>query len=205
MLKSNRINENQLEFQHHNIKTPIILGVVFAIIGGFITYQGLQTDWSAMDENTALLAFGLVFLVGGISGAIFGPRTHTYLFNKEDNRVSYECKKMSGTEESTFPMEGITRLVVTKKRQKSSNDSSSKKITYTYQLEYESGDTVEIGKVNKKYRKSVLASSSVRPEAIEELASFLDIPIKEFGFKDVVNEMKNTLTDLMAEKESEKT
>ena len=205
MMRSNRLNDHQLEFKNNLIITPILLGVIFAGIGGFMVYQGWPPNFSEWDEDTILSTVGLLFFIGGISGAVFGPRSHVYLFDKNSKTIAYKCKKLVGEKSDTFPMEGIKRILITKQRKRSSsnskgNSNNRKKIEYSYLLDYESGDNFELGSVTKNLNTFTLAKKSPRPKAIQDLREFLDVPIEELGFKEVFSEMKNTIKDLMAEK-----
>jgi len=204
MMRSNRLSENQLEFKNSLIIPPILVGVIFAGVGGYMAYQGWPLDFAEWDDETVVATLGFLFGVGGMLLAIFVPRSHIYLFDKNKNTIDYECKKLIGQKSDTFPMDGINRILITKQRKRSGsnkgNSNSSKKIEFTYLLEYESGDNFELGKVSKSSSRFALATKSPRPKAIQELREFLDVPIEELGFKEVFSEMKNTIKDLMAEK-----
>lgn len=205
MMRSNRLNDNQLEFKNSLIIPPILLGVIFAGVGGYMVYQGWPLDFTEWGDETVVATLGLLFGVGGVLGAIFGPRSHIYLFDKNKGTIAYRCKKLVGKKSDTFPMEGINRILITKRRKRSGsnkgNSNNSKKIEFSYLLEYESGDNFELGKVTKNHSRFALATKSPRPKAIQELREFLDVPIEELGFKEVFSEMKNTIKDLMAEKD----
>jgi hypothetical protein len=207
-MKSEKINENQLLYTNNSIAAPIIIGVVFAIAGSFMAYNGFLGDWRGGEEETMLFGLGLLFLVGGVLTVILGPRTHSYLFDKAENEIHYECKKMTGNINDTFSMEGMKRIVITRQRGKSGSSNSSsggkKKITFKYLLEYEQGDNIELGQINKSFNRSMLASNTPEPEAIKELSAFLDIPVESVGFKETFEYMKNTIKDIISAERSER-
>lgn len=202
MLKTNRLSEDVMEFRNSIIFQPIILSIAGLIAGGFLFNYALGTEWLAMNEDTIAMGLSVACILGGVAGLIFGPQVHTYVFDKEKNKIFYTRKKLTGTLTNTFVLDEVKRIVITISRNKGSDNKKS--IEYKYNLQFEDEDMIEIASKNKKYGRRSRMSGGYRPGEIDELGEFLEIPIEKMGLKESFGEMIGTIKDMMDEKKAEK-
>ncbi len=196
-MKAYKRGDRALKFVNRNIFGPFIGGVVLLVIGPVLVLQGLEGNWTEWTEYTFMVSIGSVLGLIGLFVAPFGPRVHTYIFDKEGNKIGYECKKLGRNRYNSYALDEASRIIVSKEiRRRRSGSSKTRrrsrtKVIYKYLLEFSNGSRIELG---RKSRNNIMFAigGAKTPAAINELSNFLDIPIEQFGMQEMFNQVKET-------------
>lgn len=209
-MKAIKQSDRALKFVNRNVIIPLLGGVLLLAIGPVIAMNGLEGNWTEWTEYTFMVAIGSLMVIGGLYVAPFGPRIHTYIFDKEGNKIDYECKKLGRNRYNSFKLDDANRIIVAqeirRRRSKgtsSTNRGSRTKVIYKYLLEFSNGSRIELG---RKSRNNILFAigGSTTPAAIDQLSKFLDIPVEQFGFQEMFNQIKDTAQSVFSGEMPEK-
>ena len=177
--------------------------MLLAVVGPVLVSNGLEGDWTGWTEYTFMVAIGSVMAIGGLLGAIFGPRVHIYIFDKENNKIAYECKKLGRNRYNSYALDQTSRIIIAKeirRRRRSRRDRSrtrNYRVIFKYLLEFSNGSTIELARKSRNNVLFVIGGSST-PAAIDELSKFLDIPVEQFGIQEFFNKVKDTAQSVMS-------
>ncbi len=204
-MRARKISDQKLEFKNRIVLLPIVFGIVAAVGGGFLFMEGMEGDWMAWNEYTAMTAGGAVLVIGGLLGLTLGPRVHIYNFDKGENKIAYECKKLGKNKFGSYSLEDASKIIIAKEiRRNRSNRNrggslNNYRVVYRYLLEFSNGARIQLGKKSRQTGVLAFVSGST-PKAISRLSSFLDIPIEEPGIKEAISQVTDTFRDVMAGK-----
>ena len=204
-MRARKISDQKLEFKNSVILLPIIFGLVAAVGGGFLFMEGMEGDWMAWNKYAAMTAGGAALVIGGLLGLTLGPRIHIYNFDKGENKIAYECKKLGSNKYGSFSLEEVSKIIIAKEiRRKRNNNNSggplnNYRIVYKYLLEFSNGARIQLGQKSRQSGVLAFVSGST-PKAISNLSSFLDIPVEEPGIQEAISQVTNTFRDVMAGK-----
>lgn len=205
-MRARKLSDQKLKFKNSVILLPIIFGLVATVGGGFLFMEGMEGDWMAWNEYTAMTAAGSAFFIIGLFILTLGPRVHIYNFDKGENKIAYECKKLGKNKFGSYSLEEASKIIIAKEIRRRRNNSNTGggplnnyRVVYRYLLEFSNGARIQLGKKSRQSGVLAFVSGST-PKAISALSSFLDIPIEEPGIQEAISQVTNTFRDVMAGK-----
>ncbi len=208
-MKSKKIDDNTLEFTYSNIFLPVIFSLIFLTAGGWMVQKGLSGDWQGGGDDTVFAAVGAVVLIVALILIIFGPIVNTFRFEKNRNQIFQKKRRTFGLKEHTYSLDEVNHILVRKHIRRRSNSSGSHsagkrrvKITYSYHLVFNDHRQV---KMARRGERIGFISGSVVPDAVADVANFLDVPIeKPAGIGEVVNQVKTAFQGVVSAIKEEK-
>lgn len=205
MIRSKKIESDVLEFKHSEILFPVLGGIVFMLIGGFVLNQGLQGPYTEETEYMFAAGMGALFSIIGACLLLFVTKVNIFHFNKQTGNIEYERKRLLPNIRETFPMDKVKKILIAKQIRRNRNRSSSgrrrssTRIIYKYLLEFDNGSKIMMGKKSKSAASAILSmGASSTPKAVTEVSEFLGVPIEEPGLQEAIGQTVNSIKDVMS-------